>query len=183
MATINGPQRRDRLEVAPNAPVSSTSIRSAGMPGSATLALSSPISVAIRAPMAMATSPGTSSARRVAMRASAVSRSSDGAIPASWRMTSISAQYVMPAPYGRQRPRRMRTSPLLGDPSQDLGDQARLADPGRAKDGHDRSAAVLDDAGEDLLQPSDFAFPADQAGRWSQLPWQGQLRARPRGTR
>ena len=78
----------------------------------------------------------TAAARRAATSAPATATSlstatagaSSSAIPAASRSISRIGQYVMPRPYGRQRPRN--TDARRSDASHELLDQAALADPG-----------------------------------------------------
>ena len=72
------------------------------------------------------------------MRSGASAAECSSRMPAASRTISAIGQYVIPSPYGRQRPVRTRTSPCAA--AHQLRGQARLADAGLADDGRERRA-------------------------------------------
>ena len=89
---------------------------------------------------------------------SAAAASGSGGRPSSCFSTSTTGQYVIPSPYGRQRPRTIRASTA---PSE-LRDEAGLADAGLADHG-DQPAALLPPAHCQVVRSSrELALAPDQ---------------------
>ena len=76
----------------------------------------------------------------------------------------MSGQYVIPVPYGRHRPRRMRTPALLRETRQDLRDQPGFADARAPDDSHDVPGAFTPGSVEAVQELLQLAFAADERG-------------------
>ena len=86
-------------------------------------------------------------------------------MPASARITSASAQYTIPEPYGRQRPsRKVGGGWRCAEQALQLLAQARLADAGLADHGHQVRAALALDAVVDGAQQLELVRAAHQRG-------------------
>ena len=116
-------------------------------------------------PITWATRSAACSPRRSAATTSAILRlaSAGGSLsarPAASVTTSTIGQNVIPSPYGRHRPRSATArSPVVVE---ELLDQARLADAGRAQDREELALPPGDRPFERLPQQRGLALPVDE---------------------